>query len=612
MNWGFVLLISLASISISQVVRVIALQKLLKPYISLDFATGYLANGLSLLLNTILPFRFGEFIKAVYISRHYNASLSVTLPAVFIEKLIDISGFTLLLTFFAFSGTVDLYVVIQALVIPLLLLILLISGLIGLSKYHPAYPGKYWSIKLAIFSVNKYLRQLSYLQVLQAIIFVFSSWIFFSFGISTLIQIYPISIPLWISHNLSFAGFIWNFSSTEGLIIWLLSLLGIAIPFTISFLYHNLRKDVSKQTSSPSSPVGSIISDSWPEWTRIGGSRDNTSRLLKLIEKNGLTLHRILSGGSGALVALTELNQQETIIKISEGDTSARLFEQALFMQKNKNQYSFPEVTVIQNTKQATVLSIEYLSDAIPLGDFFHEGYRDHNQVDSKFQLIFQSIENSHGELIDVEKSESQRVFNQFLYQKLTPTLDQCVRFAPELPISDFVTINGKKLIGIKGILDSIEKEKDAFRPSLYAHSIHGDTTFSNIFIEKQSNGYRIRFIDPNPSQPYNSPAIDFAKLLQSTMGNYEYLFENSTLISLTNSHVFFTEETEHYYRDFNFYIANRFIDNRALYREIQFQLFAHFVRLMPYRIANDRLRAPIFWGKMLEVGNLLINHHEL
>jgi GTP:adenosylcobinamide-phosphate guanylyltransferase len=111
------------------------------------------------------------------------------------------------------------------------------------------------------------------------------------------------------------------------------------------------------------------------------------------------------------------------------------------------------------------------------------------------------------------------------------------VPFAKE----SFIKINGHYLKNIFYMKDEIEKRITDFFPSEF-HIIHGDTTFSNIILEKE----RIEpiFIDPRgyfgKTKIYGDADYDWAKLYYSIVGNYDQFNRKNFSLEINHNEVFF------------------------------------------------------------------------
>ena len=127
--------------------------------------------------------------------------------------------------------------------------------------------------------------------------------------------------------------------------------------------------------------------------------------------------------------------------------------------------------------------------------------------------------------------------------------------------------------------------------------AIHGDLTFENIIIcPDRAPGWYL--IDPNPANCFNSPLIDWAKLMQSLHLGYETLARgaparisgDAVTLMLAQSSVY--AQLHACYRSL---LAQKF-DARTLH-EIELHEIVNYLRLIPYKIRNQPGRAMSFFA---------------
>jgi len=99
-------------------------------------------------------------------------------------------------------------------------------------------------------------------------------------------------------------------------------------------------------------------------------------------------------------------------------------------------------------------------------------------------------------------------------------------------PVTKYLNLNKNSILVVNNIrvepilpsdTEIVEKMYKHLSAIRYFTPIHGDPTFSNIFV---SNGLGVKFIDPRGSfgkqKIYGDPRYDFAKLYYSAIGNYD------------------------------------------------------------------------------------------
>ncbi len=132
--------------------------------------------------------------------------------------------------------------------------------------------------------------------------------------------------------------------------------------------------------------------------------------------------------------------------------------------------------------------------------------------------------------------------------------------------------------------------------------NIHSDLTIENIICKRDEiNTWYL--IDPNTGSLHETPFLDYAKLLQSLHGKYEFLMMVNNVRVENNKIDFLFSESEVYHKLYNKYKAylfSKFTENEV--KSIYFHEAIHWLRLMPYKIKKNPQTAVIFYGGMLAV----------
>ena len=117
--------------------------------------------------------------------------------------------------------------------------------------------------------------------------------------------------------------------------------------------------------------------------------------------------------------------------------------------------------------------------------------------------------------------------------------------------------------------------------------------------------------IDPNSNNINDSANLDYAKILQSIHGGYEFMMrtydvsieENQINFLFTKSQAYF-----YLYKKLNEYMNLNFEKEKI--RSIYFHEIIHWLRLLPYKLKKDGKRALIFYSGLLMVLNDVIEKY--
>jgi hypothetical protein len=148
----------------------------------------------------------------------------------------------------------------------------------------------------------------------------------------------------------------------------------------------------------------------------------------------------------------------------------------------------------------------------------------------------------------------------------------------------------------------NILKDRDWFISRLRDRrqsKIHGDLTIENIMLDGSSNSHKTWFlIDPNPVNGFQSPLIDFAKLMQSLHLGYEALHKMPRAKLSGNQLVVGLHRSSQYER-IHVYVVDllRNTFGSDILKEIDLHEIINFLRLIPYQLRTNKEAGLAFFG---------------
>ncbi len=302
-------------------------------------------------------------------------------------------------------------------------------------------------------------------------------------------------------------------------------------------------------------------------------------------DKSNIVLHHVFQGGSDATTALFQLNNQFIVRKYSAGDGAVKLHSQCQWIKLYQTQ--LPLVSVInayQHEPHVFYYDMCYWPDA---RDFF-----DVIQVtpqEASWRLLESVLKTMilfHQENINGVATST--LINRYVDTKILANFSKIKALATLLFKEKNLMINGKK-IDLKKINHWISDKNFDKRFSYRNTSvIHGDLTIDNILIKKDfSRGWFL--IDPNVENIFESPLIDFAKILQSLHLGYESLRRNATC-SMENGNISFNINRSAQY-EFLFYQYSVWLEKKFggdYVREVMLHEIVHYLRLTPYKFRKS------------------------
>lgn len=191
-------------------------------------------------------------------------------------------------------------------------------------------------------------------------------------------------------------------------------------------------------------------------------------------------------------------------------------------------------------------------------------------------------------------------------------------KYIKSLEQYDYIWVNGRKLRTLK-FYDCMLSEShllDIFKNDEYS-DIHGDLTIENIVCvndkaEIKEEEYKGKFkpelyyfIDPNTGNVHNSPFLDYAKLLQSLHGCYEFLMMVSKVSVEKDKVSYLMTNSENYkkiYELYKNYLIQKYTRDQLI--SIYHHEVIHWLRLMPYKIHKNERLAVVFYTGLLMVLN--------
>lgn len=284
------------------------------------------------------------------------------------------------------------------------------------------------------------------------------------------------------------------------------------------------------------------------------------------------------NGGSMANTYLIKENNKTFVRKIVENNNvklgKDKLNEQRNWLLNINNLLPniFPNILNYNNNGY----DMEYINN-ITLRDYiFKYNKINYKLIDNSIDCLIK-INNLH-KLKNIDKNyiKKEHVNKMFKRININNTYIQ------KLINYDYLIINNHKYKNIKLLLN---EKLDDFEPE-YFNMSHGDYTLQNIL----TDGQNIRLIDPRGTE-YNSLYYDVSKLLQSTEGKYDLLFDNNyKCIYKDNNINYQIFKYVNIFNDINNYIKLKFnslLDN-DWYKKSLFYEGSHFISMMPFRYKEN------------------------
>ncbi|MBQ9181609.1 MAG: flippase-like domain-containing protein [Bacilli bacterium] len=333
--------------------------------------------------------------------------------------------------------------------------------------------------------------------------------------------------------------------------------------------------------------------------------------------KNYLKINRDISilqdysAGSNATTMLCTDDSGMFFRKYSFGNDSEKLWDQIKWLHAHEKKLVLTKILRENHGIGYCYYDMPYRSDAVGCFNYVHS-----NTLDKGWRVIEMVLDDLDKNLhqINVRKSDPNLIKN-YIDKKVTDNI-KIMENSKELKNImkyDTIFINGKEYKNLKQFKKYFKYEYlyNLFKDDVYA-DLHGDMTIENIIClndDKLSKPYYI--IDPNTGNVHDSPNLDYAKLLQSLHGGYEFLM-HTTSVEFHHNHINYLHTQSSIYdelfKKYKEYLESKF--SRQKVKSIFFHEIIHWFRLMPYKIRKDSSRAVLFYAGMIKVINDVIEFY--
>lgn len=312
-----------------------------------------------------------------------------------------------------------------------------------------------------------------------------------------------------------------------------------------------------------------------------------------LIEKD-------LSSGSNAVTLLCFKENKRFFRKYAFGENGKKLNEQIEWIENHSESIKLCRIINKKIENNYCLFDMEYVDDSCGLFTFIHS----YPFKEAKI-LLRKIINDLEKNLYEKKDLDSIANIEKYIQSKVTNNLDKICNsrgVIKQLAKYDTITINGVEYRNIKMLkkMFDLERLKTIFKNDPIS-DIHGDLTVENI-ICRNTDYY---LIDPNSSNIHNTKFIDYAKLLQSLHGQYEFLMRTNYVRISDNKIEYYDNVTSAYeklYKEFRKILEKMFSYEEM--RSIYYHELINWLRLLPYKIEKNGDRAALFYAGFIKVCN--------
>ncbi len=339
-------------------------------------------------------------------------------------------------------------------------------------------------------------------------------------------------------------------------------------------------------------------------------NKDYIENYLKI--SRGISIVRDYSAGSNATTMLCIDEKGTFFRKYAFSDEGRKLNQQIDWLEAHCNDIPLTGILRKDYNGIYCYYDMPYVPDATGFFEYLHS-----MPADAGWHIlknVFNRLEDSLYSL----KSEkaSPEMIHTYIDEKVIRNINRIKesKKLKEILDSKTVFINGKEYNNLSFYEKYLNENylSEVFSDEEVSY-IHGDLTVENIVCKRTGNRRDdFYLIDPNTGNILDSPDLDYAKMLQSLHGGYEFLMSVKT-VNVNENHIDFLFAKSFVYSDIwrrmDAYICDKYSEKRV--KSIYFHEIVHWLRLMPYKIEKDHRTAYAFYAGMLMVMDDIFNRFE-
>lgn len=575
---------------------------------------GYIANY-------FLPFKVGDLLRAYIAGRKMKNGKGFALATVIIDRCLDVIVVGIIFGIFSILGigrnselSFRYYTILAVLLIIFITLVyftrnkvkVIVRFIAGL--FNPYIEERILRFSWAlIWSFKDILMRLSKVKLLiynisMWILYIISYWCFGSFlsenGLG--IKWTDIFISLFAKNSIASSGFLLSNNILWYSLYYLTpSIILILISLFVKDKEHSIEEENECLNLLPH-----INEDERRNFLELYFSGKKNEYIKNYLDMNrNILILRDYSAGSNATTILCTQGGDNFFRKYAFDTDADKLYEQILWLKKYQDSVPLPEILRYEKTERTCYYDMPYNNNAIGLFSYTHSSPYEYSWEFMRKALECLELTLYKNNLRKADKT----TITKYVADKVDKNIDRILkaRRLKNLMKYEDIIINGIAYKNLPYYLKylSIEHLEEVFMSDMYS-DIHGDLTIENIICVRNQNAEDdFYIIDPNTGNVHDSSNLDYAKLLQSIHGNYEFLMATTNVESNEN-HIDFTfiksDAYAHLWKKLDTYMRENFSKERV--KSIYYHEIIHWLRLLPYKIEKNGKRALLFYAGLLMV----------
>lgn len=628
------LIVAIITLSLAHFIKILRWRLFIEIYEEPRNRNLIQALSLGYLINLFFPFRIvGDFFRAIYSGKKMKNSYSLSFSTVIVDRILDIITVGILFyIFYVFSiynkqieKSFRFYMLFSVLIISLIILFYFFKRYIKIISFKVASLfnttielnilkfmwALIWNFKDIFLKINKF--KILIITTLMWLLYTFSYYLFSLFLLSQNYNFKLIDIFFLLFSKDIFGMDFLLIEKKVSMFFYIYMVVPIIIMLLISkfFMLKTYSKKNHREVEDYFNLFPNQDNKEKLEFLRkyfLDKDKSYIDNYLKINQK--ITIIRDFSAGSNATTMLC-MKKDEIFYRKYSFEDIEKLYEQVEWIIENKKRkLPLPEIIRKEKTNKYCYYDMLYKPSSIPLFEYIHS---------TPFEETWEMIENILKKLEEVlytnklRKADTESI-NKYIDLKVRDNITKIYdsRILKKLLRYDEVIINGKSYKNLSYYLKYLSKEYlyNIFKDDIYS-DIHGDLIIENIICNLNTMEEQYYIIDPNSGNIDNSANLDYAKILQSIHGGYEFMMRTYDISVEENQINFLFIKSQAYsylYKKLNEYMNSKFEKEKI--RSIYFHEIVHWLRLMPYKLKKDGKRALIFYSGLLMVLNDVIEKY--
>ena len=628
------LIVAIITLSLAHFIKILRWRLFIEIYEEPRNRNLIQALSLGYLINLFFPFRvIGDFFRAIYSGRKMKNNYSLSFSTVIVDRILDIITVGILFyIFYVFSiynkqieKSFRFYMLFSVLIISLIILFYFLKRYIKIISLKVASLfntnielnilkfmwALIWNFKDIFLKINKF--KILIITTLMWLLYTFSYYLFSLFLLSQNYNFRLVDIFFLLFSKDIFGTDFLLIEKKVSMFFYIYMITPIIIMLLISkFLkIKSYSKKNHREVEDYFNLFPNQDNKEKLEFLRkyfLDKDKSYIDNYLKINQK--ITIIRDFSAGSNATTMLC-MKKDEIFYRKYSFEDIEKLYEQVEWIIENKKRkLPLPEIIRKEKTNKYCYYDMLYKPSSIPLFEYIHS---------TPFEETWEMIENILKKLEEVlytnklRKADTESI-NKYIDLKVRDNIAKIYdsKILKKLLRYDEVIINGKSYKNLSYYLKYLSKEYlyNIFKDDIYS-DIHGDLTIENIICNLNTMEEKYYIIDPNSGNIDNSANLDYAKILQSIHGGYEFMMRTYDISVEENQINFLFTKSQAYfylYKKLNEYMNLKFKKEKI--RSIYFHEIVHWLRLMPYKLKKDGKRALIFYSGLLMVLNDVIEKY--